>query len=144
MSICSYGRHRQHRTPSLPSIRFSEWGVLDFAKTMLSKQEGASVSFNLNGEKKWMQYEYYNPGSVCRVRCRRRYKYATVRKFLRLLIGVSIASLALLVAINYVTIKRMLDPLGSIVTTAESIGRGDLNVRIDAHNEDETGRRSRP
>ena len=126
--------------PSLQSGS-QEWGVLDFAKTMLSKQEGASISFNLNGEKKWMQYEYYKPwkwyvGYVADDG----YKYATVRKFLRLLIGVSIASLALLVAINYVTIKRMLDPLGSIVTTAESIGRGDLNVRIDAHNEDETGK----
>jgi len=116
-----------------------EWGGLDFAKTMLSRQEGGSLSLKLNGDKKWVQFDYFKPwkwyvGYVVDDG----YKYAMINKFLRLLVVVSIVSLALLLAVNYVSVKRMLEPLGAIVTTAEAIGGGDLMVKIEAHREDET------
>jgi methyl-accepting chemotaxis protein len=125
--------------PTLPSGS-SDWKGLGLTKTILSNQGAGSLKATINGEQKWLQYEYFKPwtwyvGYVVD----NGYKYAMINKFLRLLIVVSIASLALLVVINYVTIKRMLDPLRSIVTTAEAIGSGDLDVRIEAHTEDETG-----
>ena len=116
-----------------------EWGELAFVKKMLSSEEKASVTSTINGQKKWIQYVFFKPwkwyvGFVVDDD----YKYAVIRKFLRLLIIVSIVSLVLLVGINYLSIKRMLNPLKSIVSTAEEIGNGNLNISIDLHVDDET------
>jgi methyl-accepting chemotaxis protein len=115
-------------------------GGLAFARTMLSRQEGGSLSFTLNDEKKWMRYEYFTPwkwyvGFVVD----EDFKYATIKKFLRLLIIVSIASLALVVAINLFTVKRLLQPLDRVISTAGAIARGDLAVKIEVKNNDEIG-----
>jgi methyl-accepting chemotaxis protein len=123
------------------SVGASDWKTLGFAKTVLNAQRAGSLTTTINGEKKWLQYEYFTPwkwyvGYVVDDG----YKYATINGFLRLLIIVSIVSLGVLVAVTFLTIKRMLNPLEHIVAKAEAIGSGDLRVHLDAHADDEVGK----
>ena len=124
-----------------PTFQTGSHDMDSIAKTMLSNQGGGSLTFQMNSGKKWMQYEYFKPwkwyvGYVVDDN----YKYAMIRSFLKLLAIVSVISLALMVAINFFNIKRMLKPLDKIVSTAGAIEQGDLTVNIDIRTEDETGK----
>jgi methyl-accepting chemotaxis protein len=66
-------------------------------------------------------------------------KYADVQRFLRLLVGISLLSMAAVLAVTYVNVKRFLAPLSQIVETAAALNRGDLTVDVDIRSQDEVG-----
>lgn len=64
---------------------------------------------------------------------------STVTKTVILLVILSVAALALLIFITVYLLRRMLKPLQPIVTAAESIAEGNLNVHLSITSEDEIG-----
>jgi methyl-accepting chemotaxis protein len=117
------------------------YAATTLAKTMLAKSAGGELTYEHEGRRAWAAYTYFEPWKwYIGYSVLESHKYAAIHKFLIMLIIISVVSVSLVGLVTYLTIKGLLKPLGDIVTTAESIGRGDLNVRIDAHAEDETGK----
>jgi methyl-accepting chemotaxis protein len=110
------------------------------AKTMLAKAAGGELTYEHGGRPAWVAYTYFEPWKwYIGYSVLESHKYAAIHKFLIMLLIISVVSVTIMGLVTYFTIKGMLKPLGDIVTTAEAIGSGDLNVRIDAYAEDETG-----
>jgi methyl-accepting chemotaxis protein len=66
-------------------------------------------------------------------------KYAGVRALARTLLAVALASLLAIVAVTWVTVKRLLAPLHAIGRVAEAIARGELRAAETAASRDEAG-----
>jgi methyl-accepting chemotaxis protein len=67
------------------------------------------------------------------------YKYAVIRSFLLVLLGLSFGSVAVLLGVSWYSLKRQLAPLAGVVSAARSIEAGDLAVRIEGAGRDEAG-----
>ena len=63
----------------------------------------------------------------------------SIQRFLQLLTGISLLSMAAVSAVTYLNVKRFLTPLSRIVETAEALNRGDLTVDIEVRGHDEVG-----
>ena len=110
------------------------------AKTMLAKAAGGEYTYKHKDLPTWVVYEYYEPWKwYVGYSVLESHKYAAIHRFLRLLLMISIFSLAVMGLITYLSIRSMLRPLENIVNTAEAIGGGNLMVQIDTHAADETG-----
>jgi methyl-accepting chemotaxis protein len=66
-------------------------------------------------------------------------RYAAVRDLAGRLLAVGLAALAALIAVTWLSVKRLLSPLGAIVRGAEAIGAGDMDVDLGGASTDETG-----
>jgi methyl-accepting chemotaxis protein len=110
------------------------------AKTMLAKTAGGKLTYEHEGRSAWVAYAYFEPWKwYIGYSVLESHKYAAINKFLLMLLVISVVSVSIMGLVTYFTIKGLLKPLGYIVSTAETIGNGDLTVTIDAHTEDETG-----
>jgi methyl-accepting chemotaxis protein len=109
-------------------------------KTMLGKTAGGELTYDHNGRPTWVVYEYFGPWKwYIGYSVLESHKYAAIHTFLRLLLLISLLSVAIMGLVTYLSVKGMLKPLAHIVNTAEAIGGGDLTVKIDARLDDETG-----
>ena len=107
---------------------------------MFSKKDAGEITANVDGKKTWVIFNYYEPwkwylGYAVPVHV----KYAAINNFLRVLLVISIISILLMLGINYLSVKHMLKPVGQVIRTAKSIGRGDLTVEIGNSKRDEIG-----
>jgi methyl-accepting chemotaxis protein len=66
-------------------------------------------------------------------------KYAALHAFVRELLLISAASVAVMLVISFGSVKRMLAPLGGLVSAAERIGAGDMAAEIADAGRDEAG-----
>ncbi|BDG04649.1 methyl-accepting chemotaxis protein [Anaeromyxobacter oryzae] len=67
------------------------------------------------------------------------HKYAALHAFVRELLAISVVSVAVMLAITFAAVKRMLAPLGGVVAAAERIGAGDMSAEIAGGGHDEAG-----
>ena len=109
-------------------------------KAMVQKTAGGELTYEHEGRRAWVAYTYFEPWKwYIAYSVLESHKYAAIRTFLFMLVTISVVSATLMGLVTYLTIKRLLRPLGDIVSTAEAIGKGELTVTIDAQSEDETG-----
>ena len=107
---------------------------------MLANTAGGELTYEHEGRRAWVAYTYFEPWKwYIGYSVLESHKYAAIHKFLLMLIIISVVSVSVMGLVTYLIIKGLLKPLGDIVSTAETIGNGDLTVTIDAHTEDETG-----
>ncbi len=104
------------------------------------KSDRGDVTASVEGQKVWVPFGRFKAWEwTAGYAVREDFKYAAIRRFLVLLGGISIASLALMVAVTLFSVGRMLRPLGRIVRTAQAIGSGDIQAEIDVSSRDEVG-----
>jgi len=112
----------------------------EFVKTILSKKSVSQITADIDGTKTWFLFNYFEPwqwyvGYAVPVNV----KYAAINKFLQLLLLISIISIVLMLGITYMSVKGMLRPLNHVIWTADSIGKGDLTVKVGIRTRDEIG-----
>ena len=112
----------------------------DFIRRSLDIRERKNLTGKVDGKDSWLLMDYFGPwdwhiGYVVT----ENFKFATINRFLRQLILISIVSILIMVIINFNTIKRLLSPLNTIVAVAEELGEGNMGVRMDIETTDETG-----
>ncbi len=112
----------------------------DFIRRSLDIKERKNLTGKVDGKDSWLLMDYFGPwdwhiGYVVT----EDFKFATINRFLRQLILISIVSILIMVIINFNTIKRLLSPLNTIVAVAEELGEGNMGVRMDIETTDETG-----
>jgi methyl-accepting chemotaxis protein len=66
-------------------------------------------------------------------------RYAAVRDLASRLVVVGLIAILAMIAVTWLTVKRLLRPLGTIVRGAEAIGAGDMEVDLGDASADETG-----
>jgi methyl-accepting chemotaxis protein len=118
----------------------SDAGSQHITKTIASQQGGGTTSTVWNGQKTWIALKAFDPWKwSIGYAVAEDVKYADVRRFVRLLVVVSLLSMAAVLAVTYLTVKKFLAPLSRLIDAAESISRGDLTVNVEAGNRDEVG-----
>lgn len=55
---------------------------------------------------------------------------------------ISVLALAIIIAVVFILLRKMLKPVGGVVMAAESLSVGDFDIHLDVDNEDEIGRLS--
>ena len=109
-------------------------------RAMLSKAEGGTLSQLLDGERVWVQYDQFKPwGWYVGYAVREDFKYSAIQRFLKLLLAISGASIAAMIGVSQLGVKRMLRPMERIVRAAEAIGNGDMTAELEAETRDEAG-----
>jgi methyl-accepting chemotaxis protein len=117
-----------------------ELGSSDTNKAIGAQQGGGTASLHWDGQKTWVVSRAFAPwGWHIGFAVAEDVKYADVNRFLRLLVVVSLASMAAVLGVNYLNLKRSLAPLSRIVDTARAINHGDLTVDLDVKSRDEVG-----
>jgi methyl-accepting chemotaxis protein len=109
-------------------------------RAMLSKTEGGTLSQMLDGERVWVQYDQFKPwGWYVGYAVRESFKYSALHGFLKMLIAISVASIAAMIAVSQLGVRRMLRPIERIVHAAEAIGDGNMIAELEAETRDEAG-----
>ena len=109
-------------------------------RTAVGGSDRGDVTATVEGQKVWIPYGRFKPwGWTIGYAVREDFKYAAIHRFLRLLGGISTASVALIVLVSWFAVGRMLRPLRRIVATAEAIGSGNLQAEIGVSSADEVG-----
>ena len=104
------------------------------------KKDGGSLEVSIGGRPTWIAWSRFDPwGWVLGYAVDHDFKFAAISRFLRLLVFLSAGSLAAMLAVSYLGMRRLLRPIRGIVAAAETIGSGDLRPQIGASVTDETG-----
>jgi methyl-accepting chemotaxis protein len=99
-----------------------------------------TAQVTLDGQRTWLAWQRFKPwGWFVAYAVGEEQKYAALHRFLRELLLTCAISVAAVVAVTFVGVKRMLSPIRAIVAAAERIGAGDVSVDIEAGTDDETG-----
>jgi methyl-accepting chemotaxis protein len=116
----------------------TDLGGRAWVRDVLAKRGAGIARFAEGGRGYWMPYGHFAPwGWYVGYAVDEAHKYAAVNRLLRLLVGVSVAAVAVLFAVSWIGIGRMLRPMKRIVRAAEAIGAGDLTVDVGAASGDE-------
>ncbi len=116
--------------------------VADLAAAMArtGAGQGGALTARLGGRPTWIAWRRFDPwGWSMGYAVDEDYKYAALRRFLRLLVGISAVSLAAIVAGSYLGVRYLLRPIRRIVAAARAIGSGDLRPGVGGAARDETG-----
>jgi methyl-accepting chemotaxis protein len=98
------------------------------------------LTATVEGQRVWIPFGRFKPWDwTVGYAVREDFKYAAIRRFLGLLGGISVVSLALTVLVTWLVVGRMLRPLRRIVHAAEAIGAGDIRAEIAVSSRDEVG-----
>ncbi len=116
----------------------TDLGGRAWVKDVVAKRGAGIARFAEGGRDYWMPYGHFAPwGWYVGYAVDETHKYAAVNRLLRVLVGVSVAAVAVLFALSWIGIGRMLRPIRRIVRAAEAIGAGDLTVDVGATGADE-------
>ena len=112
----------------------------EFVRGIVSATERGETSFTFQGERIWTLFDTFAPWNwrLCYA-VTMTHKYAAINSFIFILVLILGGSLALIIAVNFITLKKLLSPLRRVIEAAEAIGGGDLRDRIDVSSRDEVG-----
>ncbi|MCF0241351.1 MAG: methyl-accepting chemotaxis protein [Treponema sp.] len=115
----------------------------EFVSNLMSGKRGHAAYFNENGEK--MLASYGPVGDTCSwsIICAAPYDsyYAGVEVFKKIIIGVTLVTIIIALAIIFVLLRVFLKPLGSLNKSVNHIAQGnaDLSKRIEQNTKSEVG-----
>ena len=124
--------------PTLPpgSNQFSFEGLAD----LLSKPEAGTRVTTFDGSRTWISYDFFPAWNwYFGYAVDEGYKNSFLRGFVQLFLVASVLVVLVLVSVNYLSLRRSLQPLGQIAVKAEEIGAGNLVVGLEVESSDETG-----
>ena len=109
-------------------------------RAMVSKAGGGTLDELLDGERVWVPYDHFKPwGWYVGYAVREEFKYSAIRRFLKLLLAISGASIVAMIVVSQLSVRRMLRPVERIVQAATAIGEGDMTAELEVETRDEAG-----
>ncbi len=107
---------------------------------LLAQAETGSVTATLENVRTWVLHDEFKPWHwTVGYAVQEDFKYAALRSVLWRFVVLGAFSVIAIFVVSYVSVRRMLAPMRSVVSAAEAIGRGDLSLDLTMRTADETG-----